>query len=97
MILLTLASAVLQILDTLINTYIWIIIIGTLVLLIQPSFSHPIVEIFHRVTTPVYRKIRKIIPTVYGSLDFAPLVLIIILKFIDLFLIRLAFESLYAH
>lgn len=97
MVLTTFISAILQILDTLINAYIWIIIIGTLLLLIQPSFSHPIVEIFDRITTPVYRKIRKVIPTIIGNIDFAPLILIVLLKFIDLFLIRLAFESLYAR
>lgn len=97
MVLTTLLSAVLQILDMLINAYIWIIIIGTLVLLIQPSLSHPIVEIFDRLTTPIYRKIRKIIPTTYGNIDFAPLIVVVILKFIDLFLIRIAFESLYTH
>lgn len=97
MVLATLLSAVLQILDMLINAYIWIIIIGTLVLLIQPSFSHPIIQVFDRLTTPVYRKIRKIIPTTYGNLDFAPLIVIVILKFIDLFFIRIAFEALYTY
>lgn len=93
----TFFSAILQILSMLIDAYIWMIIIGTLILLIQPSLSHPIVEVFDRLTTPVYRKIRKIIPTIYGNIDFAPLILIVFLKFIDLFLIRIAFKSLYSY
>lgn len=97
MILTTLLSAILQILDMLINAYIWMIIIGTLALLIQPSLSHPIIDFFNRLTIPLYRKIRKVIPTTYGNIDFAPFIVIILLKFIDLFLIRIAFESLYAH
>ncbi len=87
-------SAVFQILSMLINTYIWLIIIHSLILIFQPSFSHPIMQVLDRLTSPLYQKIRKIIPTIYANIDFAPLIVIIGLKFLDLFLIRLFLQSL---
>jgi YggT family protein len=41
-----------------------------------------------RLTEPVYSYIRKYIPTNFNGIDFAPVVLLIGLQFIDLFLVR---------
>lgn len=89
----TFIDSVLQILSMLLNAYIWLIIIHSLILLFQPTFRHPIMQVFERLTTPLYSKIRKVIPTVYNNIDFAPLIVIVGLKFIDLFLIRLLLQS----
>lgn len=94
MILTTLFNAIFQIISILINTYIWIIIIHSLILLIAPSFHHPIMQTLDRLTQPTYSKIRKYIPTIYNRIDFAPLIALIGLKFLDLFLIRLILQAL---
>lgn len=95
MVLTTLLDAIFQIISILINAYIWIIIIHSLILLIAPSFHHhPIMQTLDRLTRPAYFKIRKYIPTIYNGIDFAPLIVLIGLKFLDLFLIRLILQTL---
>ncbi|WP_027327284.1 YggT family protein [Helicobacter pametensis] len=94
MIISTFLNSILQIASMILNAYIWMIIIYSCILLFAPTFNHPIMQIFDRLTSPVYQKIRKIIPTVFNQIDFTPLLLIIILKFIDLFVIRLLSQSL---
>lgn len=87
-------SSIFQIISMLINAYIWVIVFQSLILLFQPSFSHPIVDFLNRLTIPLYQKIRSKIPTCYVNIDFSPLIAIIGLKFIDLFLIRLILQTL---
>lgn len=94
MIISTFIDSIFQILSILVNAYIWLIIVHSLILLIQPSFKHPIMQIFDRLTHPLYRQIRKIIPTIYNNIDFTPLIVIVGLKFVDLFLIRLLLQNL---
>ncbi|MGB2553950.1 YggT family protein, partial [Campylobacter sp. MOP51] len=40
----------------------------------------------------VYAFIRRFVPTVFGGIDLAPIIVLLALKFIELFFIRLLFE-----
>jgi len=40
----------------------------------------------YRLTEPAYRFVRRLIPTVFGGMDLAPLILIFSLMFIEIFL-----------
>jgi len=62
---------------SLINVYIWVIIIAALLSFVNPDPFNPIVQFLYRVTNPAYALIRKYIPTNMGGLDFAPLIIII--------------------
>jgi YggT family protein len=62
---------------SLINVYIWIIIIAALLSFVNPDPFNPIVQFLYRVTNPAYAFVRKYIPTNMGGLDFAPLIIII--------------------
>jgi len=42
-------------------------------------------------TNPVYAFIRKLVPTLIGGIDLAPLIVILTLQFIDLFAVKLLF------
>ncbi|TLD97284.1 YggT family protein [Helicobacter jaachi] len=95
MILGTFLSALAYILSMLINAYVWIIIIAALVSWVRPDPYNPIVQVLYRLTQPVYAKLRAIMPTTIGGIDFSPLIIAVILKFIDLFFIRLL--AAYAH
>ena len=81
--------SIVQLLHTVINIYIWIVIISALLSFVRPDPSNPIVQILHRLTEPVYSFMRRKMPfLVFSGIDFSPLVIIIGLQFIDTFMIR---------
>lgn len=80
--------AITDILHILIYTYIIVVVASALISWVQPDPYNPIVQLLYRLTQPVYNFIRRFIPTVYGGFDFAPIILLIFLQFIDRFLIR---------
>lgn len=87
----TLIEALATILHTLINIYIWVVIIAALITFVRPDPYNPIVQILFRLTNPVYAFIRKLVPTLIGGIDLAPLIVILTLQFIDLFAVKLLF------
>ena len=87
----TLIEAFATILHTVINIYIWVIIIAALITFVRPDPYNPIVQILSRLTNPVYTFIRKLVPTLIGGIDLAPLIVILVLQFIDLFAVKLLF------
>ncbi len=89
MILGTFLGAFAAILGMIINLYIWVVIIAALISWVRPDPYNPIVQILNRLTQPVYAKLRSIIPTTIAGLDLSPLIVVIVLKFIDLSLIQL--------
>ncbi len=87
----TLIEAFATILHTLINIYIWVVIIAALITFVRPDTYNPIVQILFRLTNPVYAMIRKFVPTLIGGVDLAPLIVILVLQFVDLFAVKLLF------
>ena len=72
---------------------IWIIIIDC-VLTFIPSVNrrHPIVEAIRRITEPMYRQVRRLVPAIRTSgmgLDLASLIVILGLNFLIWIVIRL--------
>jgi YggT family protein len=81
--------SIVQLLHTVINVYIWIVIIAALLSFVRPDPSNPIVQILYRLTEPVYGFIRKKMPfLVMGGIDLSPLVIILGLQFLDTFMMR---------
>ena len=77
-----------QVLDILLNSYKWIIIIRALISWVNPDPYNPIVQFLTRVTEPVLRPIRKLMPPwKMGGLDLSPLVAIFALIFLEYALI----------
>lgn len=87
----TFIVAIAQILDMVINIYIWVIIIASLITWVQPDPYNPIVQILNRLSEPAYRFVKSLIPTVIGGIDLAPIVIILGLQFISLFVIKLLY------
>ena len=69
-----------------ISLYKWVIIISALLSWVNPDPYNPIVQMLYRLTEPAYAKIRSIIPTTFGGIDLAPLILIFALIFLETFL-----------
>jgi len=81
--------SIVQLLHTVINIYIWIVIISALLSFVRPDPSNPIVQILYRLTDPVYSFIRQKMPfLVFSGIDLSPLVIILGLQFLDTFMMR---------
>ncbi len=65
---------------SLINVYIWIIIIAALLSFVNPDPFNPIVQFLYRITNPAYDFVRRFMRTDFNGLDFAPLIVIIALQ-----------------
>jgi len=70
---------------TIISLYKWVIIISALLSWVQPDPYNPIVQMLNRLTQPAYTMVRRLIPTVFGGMDMAPLILIFALQFLEIF------------
>jgi len=70
---------------TVISLYKWVIIISALLSWVQPDPYNPIVQMLNRLTQPAYALLRRFIPTVFGGMDMAPLILIFALQFLEIF------------
>ena len=88
----TLIEAIAGIMHILISAYIWVVIIQAVISWVRPDPFSPIVQILNKLTLPVYRVLRGKIPTVFGGVDVAPLIVIIALQFLDLFLVKLIYQ-----
>ena len=65
---------------SLINVYIWIIIIAALLSFVNPDPFNPIVQFLYRITNPAYDFVRRFMRTDFNGLDLAPLIIIIALQ-----------------
>ena len=80
-----------NILDILLNIYMWVIIFSAIISWVSPDPYNPIVRFLYRVTEPVLRPIRRKLG-IYGGIDFSPLVVILGIAFIRYFLVRSLIE-----
>ncbi|VAY86809.1 Integral membrane protein YggT, involved in response to extracytoplasmic stress (osmotic shock) [hydrothermal vent metagenome] len=75
-----------------ISLYKWVIIIGALLSWVQLDQNNPIVQMIYRLTQPAYIMLRRFIPTIFGGVDLAPVVLIFLLQFLEIFFTNLFFR-----
>jgi YggT family protein len=84
--------AIANILDIALTVYMWIIIISALISWVNPDPYNPIVRFLYSITNPVLRPIREIIGYRLGPIDISPLIIILIIIFIQKFLITSLFD-----
>lgn len=82
-------GALASILHVVITAYIWIVVIAALLSFVRPDPYNPIVRTLRALTEPLFYRIRKRFPFVYISgLDLSPLVIILVLQFINVAVVR---------
>ena len=81
--LLTLAN----LLHLVLMAYMWIIIARAILSWVSPDPFNPIVRFLYRVTEPVLRPIRYRLPTMSMGLDLSPMVVMLVIYFLDGFLV----------
>jgi YggT family protein len=67
--------------------YFWIIIARALLSWVSPDPYNPIVRFLYRATEPVLRPIRERLPTFQLGLDLSPMVVLLVLYFIQSFVV----------
>jgi YggT family protein len=75
--------AVAKIIDIVLTAYTWIIIAQAILSWVRPDPSSPVVRFLYAVTEPVLRPIRRRLPVFLGGLDLSPLVVILIIIFLQ--------------
>lgn len=81
-----LTSSFAVVIISIVSLYKWVIIISALLSWVKPDPYNPIVQMLYRLTEPAYALVRRFIPTTFGGMDLAPVILIFALIFIETFL-----------
>src|SRR5512147_1467644 len=76
--------ALAYILHYVLNIYMWVIIIRALLSWVNPDPYNPIVQFLTRITEPVLRPLRKLVPTWKLGVDLSPLIAILIIYFLEI-------------
>lgn len=92
--------ALFDIIDMILQLLVWIIIIQVIlswlvafnVINFHSNFVRTVVDAIDRITTPLYRPIRKLMPD-FGGIDFSPIVLILAIQIIRRLVGGLALET----
>ncbi len=84
--------SVATVLDYLLGLYKWIVIIAALITWVNPDPYNPIVRFLHAVTEPVFRPIRRLIGYRLGPIDISPVIVILVIIFLQMFLVRTAIK-----
>jgi YggT family protein len=79
--------ALARLLELVLNIYIWIIIARAIISWVNPDPYNAIVRFLYRVTEPVLRPVRHRLPMMGTGLDLSPLVVILVLYFLDWFVV----------
>lgn len=85
-------SALAQILDMVLGIYMWLIIGRAILSWVNPDPYNSIVRFVYNVTEPVLGFFRRTFPLVYGGLDLAPLVVLLIIYFLRLYVVQTLFD-----
>jgi YggT family protein len=74
----------------LLNIIKWLVIIAAVISWLNPDPRNPIVQFLYKTTEPLLRPFRRLLPPRRtGGIDFSPLVLILLIVFIEAVLSRL--------
>lgn len=76
------------IIDYLLGFYKWVVIIAALISWVNPDPYNPVVRFLYAVTEPVLRPIRRLIGHRLGPVDISPIIVILVIIFLQSFLVR---------
>ena len=88
-------AAVAHILDTALTIYMWIIVIRAVLSWVNPDPYNPIIRLVNQLTEPVMAPIRRLIPLRGMGIDFSPIIILLLIIFLQSFLVRSLLELSY--
>lgn len=75
--------ALVQLVLAVLDIYTWVIIIRALISWVSPDPYNPIVQLLVRLTEPVLRPLRRLVPPhILGGLDISPILAILLIQLI---------------
>lgn len=80
--------AVAIVLDYALNIYLWIVIASAVLSWVNPDPYNPIVRFLRKATEPVFYQIRKHLPVTFGGMDMSPIVVFLVIIFLQNFLVK---------
>jgi YggT family protein len=84
--------AVAKIIDFALTIYMWIIIARAIISWVNPDPYNQIVQFLYRVTEPVMAPVRRWLPMRGMGIDLSPIVIILIIFFLQSFLVKSMIE-----
>lgn len=80
--------ALAKVLDYVLFFYMLIIIARAVLSWVSPDPYNPIVRFIYGVTEPVIYQVRSRIPSSFGGIDFSPVIVILIIYFLQIFVVQ---------
>lgn len=80
--------AIATVLNVVLTLYMWLIIIRAVLSWVNPDPFNLIVRFINNATEPVLYQIRRRIPVTFGGIDFSPLIVILVIYFLQIFLVE---------
>jgi YggT family protein len=87
-----LIEALAYILNLGLTIYLWVIIARALLSWVNPDPYNPIVRFLYNVTEPVLGWVRRRVPLIFGGLDLTPLLVLLVIIFLQRFLVATLFD-----
>jgi YggT family protein len=88
--------AVAQVLGIVLRIYTYVIIARAILSWVNPDPYNPIVRFLYNVTEPVLYRVRRTIPSYASGIDFSPLIVLLIVFFLQQFLVQSLVELAYS-
>jgi YggT family protein len=82
-----LVEALAALLHLVLNIYIWVLIARAIISWVNPDPYNPIVRFLYRITEPVLRPVRNLLPLQGLGLDLSPMIVLLIIYVLDRFLV----------
>lgn len=87
-----LVEALIPILDIMFTAAYWLIIIRAIISWVNPDPYNPLVQFLYKATEPMLAPFRRIIPSYSIGIDVSPIIAILILLFLQRFLIPTLYD-----
>ncbi|MFN8627286.1 MAG: YggT family protein [Candidatus Binatia bacterium] len=81
-------GALASVLQLILTLYMWIIIARALISWVNPDPYNPIVRFLYNATEPLLYRVRRSLPLFAGGIDFSPLLIILLIYFLQAFLVQ---------
>jgi YggT family protein len=82
-----LLSALATLLDIVLQAIFYIVLINAVLSWVRPDPANPIVMFLDRVSDFVCNPIRRMFPTVFSGIDFAPFIVMLLIVFLRMFVV----------
>ncbi|MBN1662894.1 MAG: YggT family protein [Deltaproteobacteria bacterium] len=79
--------ALAKIIDIGLTIYMWMIIFRAVISWVNPAPYNPIVQFLYRATEPVMYQVRKLLPLGNLGIDISPIIIILVIVFLQSFLV----------